>query len=207
MWQLSEEHRLALERQAEEHHRDHGCPGRCTAATRAHPRGLRSCVHPTTKVLLAGKAARPRCTGIKAARGTSGSSPSRRSASSPEPTPTRSPPRTCDWDPYSRCRPSCLLRPCPPSGDAALSISTDRYSSALTRVPSNASALGSSMAADSSACAPAAMCSFRRGDGTEGSSTEPTIAAAQATAYTPPPRIMAKAFSEVNDDKLDADSS
>ena len=126
---------------------------------------------------------------------------------SPDPTPTRSPPRTCDWDPCSRCRPSCLLRPCPPSGDAALSISTDRYSSALTRVPSNASALGSSMAADSSACAPAAMCSFRRGDGTEGSSTEPTIAAAQATAYTPPPRIMAKAFSEVNDDKLDADSS
>ena len=102
-------------------------------------------------------------------------------------------------------RPSCLLRPCPPSGDAALSISTDRYSSALTRVPSNASALGSSMAADSSACAPAAMCSFRRGDGTEGSSTEPTIAAAQATAYTPPPRIMAKEFSEVNDDKLDAE--
>ena len=56
-WQLSEKHRLALERQAEEHHRDHGCPGRCTAATRAHPRGLRSCVHPTTKVLLAGRAA------------------------------------------------------------------------------------------------------------------------------------------------------
>ena len=69
------------------------------------------------------------------------------------------------------------MRPCPPSGDAALSISTDRYSSAFTRVPSNASALGSSMAADSSACAPAAMCSYRRGDGTEGSSTEPTIAA------------------------------
>ena len=56
-WQLAEEHRLALERQAEEHHRDHGCPGRCTAATRAHPRGLRSCVHPTTKALLAGRAA------------------------------------------------------------------------------------------------------------------------------------------------------
>ena len=61
------------------------------------------------------------------------------------------------------------------------------------------------MAADSSACAPAAMCSFRRGDGTEGSSTEPTIAAAQATVYTPPPRIMAKAFSEVNEHKLDAE--
>ena len=43
------------------------------------------------------------------------------------------------------------------------------------------------------------------GVGTEGSSTEPTIAAAQATVYTPPPRIMAKAFSEVNEDKLDAE--
>ena len=52
VWQLSEEHRLALERQAEEHHRDHNRSDRCTAATRARPRDLRSRIHPTTPNLV-----------------------------------------------------------------------------------------------------------------------------------------------------------
>ena len=39
-WQMSEVHRPALDRQAEERHHHHKGPGGCTATTRARPRGL-----------------------------------------------------------------------------------------------------------------------------------------------------------------------